>query len=226
MGITYNTSVVRSGLVLHLDAANAKSYPSSGTVWTDLSGQGNTGTLTNGPTYSSANGGSLVFDGSNDYVELTGNILLGSSFTLSMIFKQTGTRSDWVRLFGHSNDSLDRFWGIWMPTTSNYLLWQSYKNGGSITTPTYNFNLNQTYVVDMTCSTATKTFYINGEFYHSAVSGGDIDYTGNTSKIRIGYAGFHTYYLGNFYSARIYNRVLSATEIQQNFQALRDRYGI
>ena len=60
--------IVRSGLVLHLDAARPASYPGSGTTWTDLSGQGNNGTLTNGPTYSSANGGSIVLDGTNDDV--------------------------------------------------------------------------------------------------------------------------------------------------------------
>jgi hypothetical protein len=69
MGIAYNPRTITDGLVLCLDAANSKSYPGSGTTWTDLSGLGNTGTLTNGPTYSSANGGSLVFDGVNDYVQ-------------------------------------------------------------------------------------------------------------------------------------------------------------
>jgi len=62
LAIFYNPAIVRDGLVLCLDAANRKSYPGSGTTWTDLSGRGNTGTLTNGPTYSSSNGGSLGFD--------------------------------------------------------------------------------------------------------------------------------------------------------------------
>jgi hypothetical protein len=62
--------IVQSGLVLNLDAGVSSSYPGSGTTWTDLSGNGNTGTLTNGPTYNSANGGSLVFDGVDDYVNV------------------------------------------------------------------------------------------------------------------------------------------------------------
>ncbi len=61
-------NIITNGLILELDAANRKSYPGSGTTWTDLSGNGNTGTLTNGPTFSSANGGSIVFDGVDDYV--------------------------------------------------------------------------------------------------------------------------------------------------------------
>ena len=66
-----NSTIVSSGLVLHLDAGNASSYPGSGTTLTDLSGSGNNGTLVNGPTYSSANGGSLSFDGVNDYVSVS-----------------------------------------------------------------------------------------------------------------------------------------------------------
>ena len=71
MSLFHSPSLVTSGLVLCLDAGNPKSYPGSGTTWTDLSGRGNHGTLVNGPTFNSANGGSIVFDGSNDYVELT-----------------------------------------------------------------------------------------------------------------------------------------------------------
>ncbi|MFM7065351.1 MAG: hypothetical protein ACKO0U_00750, partial [Gammaproteobacteria bacterium] len=59
--------IVNSGLVLSLDAGNARSYPGSGSTWTDLAAAARTGTLTNGPTYSSSNGGSIVFDGVNDY---------------------------------------------------------------------------------------------------------------------------------------------------------------
>jgi hypothetical protein len=70
MGVFAGPEIAESGLVLALDAGNLKSYPTTGTTWTDLSGNGNTGTLTNGPTYSSANGGSISFDGTNDYVTI------------------------------------------------------------------------------------------------------------------------------------------------------------
>ena len=68
MSINYNPRIVTDGLVLLLDAGNTKSYPGTGTTWTDISRNGNNGTLTNGPTFDSANGGSLVFDGVDDYV--------------------------------------------------------------------------------------------------------------------------------------------------------------
>ena len=71
MGIAYNPRIVTDGLVLALDAGNTKSYPGSGTTWTDLSGNGNTGTLVNGVGYTADNGGALTFDGVNDYVEVS-----------------------------------------------------------------------------------------------------------------------------------------------------------
>ena len=75
MGVAYNPNIVTDGLVLCLDAANKRSYPGTGTTWTDRSANGNNGTLTNGPTFDSANGGSIVFDGTNDYVTTTKNNL-------------------------------------------------------------------------------------------------------------------------------------------------------
>ena len=92
MGVAYNSKIVTDGLVLCLDAGNSKSYPGTGTTWTDLSGRGNTGTLTNGPTYSSANGGSIVFDGSNDFVQCTGSLTL-----------TTATFIVWMRRNGNQN---------------------------------------------------------------------------------------------------------------------------
>ena len=70
MTTSYSPLIVTDGLVMYLDAANPKSYPGTGTTWTDISRNNNNGTLTNGPTFSSANLGSIVFDGSNDAIQL------------------------------------------------------------------------------------------------------------------------------------------------------------
>jgi hypothetical protein len=88
MAVQYASGkIVTSGLVLALDAADKNSYPGSGTTWTDLSGNGNNGTLVNGPTFSSANGGSIVFDGVDDYVTCgTNSSTLVSSMTISSTF--------------------------------------------------------------------------------------------------------------------------------------------
>ena len=88
MSTVQSGHIVTDGLVLALDAANAKSYPGSGTTWSDLSGNRNTGTLTNGPTFNSGNGGGIVFDGVDDYVDC------GNSSTLQI---NQGTISAWVK---------------------------------------------------------------------------------------------------------------------------------
>jgi len=76
MGIAYNPRIVTDGLVLALDAGNTKSYPGSGSTWTDLSGINNASL--NGATFSSFGGGSIEFDGTNDYVDLGGKTYIGS----------------------------------------------------------------------------------------------------------------------------------------------------
>ena len=88
-------SIVTNGLVLCLDAANIKSYAGTGTAWNDLSGNSRTGTLTNGPTYSGTNGGSIVFDGVNDYVQTPSLSLTGNetNLTLSCWFKPANTNT-------------------------------------------------------------------------------------------------------------------------------------
>ena len=104
MAYSYGPSIVKSGLVLALDAANRKSYPGSGTVWSDLSGNNITGSLVNGPTYSSANGGSIVFDGTNDYVNC-GDLpifRISSQITLEAFFN-ISTYVNWSGIIGKSD---------------------------------------------------------------------------------------------------------------------------
>jgi hypothetical protein len=74
--MNYGPKTVTNGLVLCLDAADKNSYSGTGTTWTDLTGNGNNGTLTNGPTFNSANGGSISFDGTNDYIDCGSNSIL------------------------------------------------------------------------------------------------------------------------------------------------------
>jgi hypothetical protein len=81
MATRYSPAIVTSGLVLCLDAANRKSYSGTGTTWSDLSGNNYNGTLTNGPTFNGANGGSIVFDSTDDFVNV-GNIGTITSFTV------------------------------------------------------------------------------------------------------------------------------------------------
>ena len=87
MGINYNPKIVTDGLVLCYDAANDRSYPNTGTTWTDLAGSNN-GTLTNGPTFDTTNGGSIVFDGTNDRISIPiGDLPSGANRTLEAVVK-------------------------------------------------------------------------------------------------------------------------------------------
>ena len=213
--------IVQSGLVLNLDAGVSSSYPGSGTTWTDLSGNGNTGTLTNGPTYSSANGGSLSFDGSNDIVNTT--YVSANTYTFSAWFK--------------TNVVLDAYRNIIsIPATSNYclvLLDTSIPNlgfwtndglsGQSLSTPTISTNTwyNVVFVREGNSITGGYKAYLNGVLYGNANTGT----WSTTANLSVGGRTDATQFLnGNISQALIYNRALSATEIQQNYLATKSRY--
>ena len=113
--------ITTNGLILSLDAANRKSYPGSGTTWFDRSGNGINGILTNGPTFSAANGGSLVFDGINDVVNTTTSIIDrsdGQEITVSCWIKPTRTSGQYsVFCTNRSNDMGIYNWIFYQHTT-------------------------------------------------------------------------------------------------------------
>ena len=236
MALSHSPSLILPGLSLCLDAANSKSYPGSGTTWTDISGRGNTGTLTNGPTYSSANSGSIVFDGTNDYV----SIPLSTSLN-----KTQGTMNFWVYptryngsngYFVNRDDStpnaVDWLWigpysdtfyfrlGNGSDCCSNDLTFSSVSSVIPLNSWT---NMCFTWV-----SNGTSAIYKNGTLYTSR-SIGNVPATNPsvTGRIGLGHGGNgDEYFAGRMSNTTIYNRVLTAAEIQQNYNATRGRYGI
>ena len=102
----YSLGVVQDGLVLNLDAGKFYSYPKSGTAWTDLSGNGNNGTLTNGPTFDSGNGGSIVFDGVNDYVGVNNSTSINPTIgiTVASFFNVTSFGSNYAPIVFKQNN--------------------------------------------------------------------------------------------------------------------------
>jgi hypothetical protein len=107
--------LVQDGLILALDAADKNSYKGTGTLWNDLSGNVNNGTLTNGPSFNNSNGGTISFDGTDDYVSITNNSTLRPSteLTIEYIIKGT-TPSGWCPIIGYGNGDY---------TNGNYLCW-------------------------------------------------------------------------------------------------------
>ena len=237
MGLAHSPRIVTDGLVLALDAGNTKSYPGSGTTWSDLSGNDNDGTLTNSPTYNSNNGGSFAFDGTNDHVSFASaselqflNIL---PYTLESWMYPTSNpgSSKWVGIFNRedsSGGSRDGY-NLWIngPTSNTLNLSSERFYSGTATAVGYTFNnsdlLNKWHHIVVTYDGTTLKLYRNGEQLDSSSSTGNIT---NTSKtLEIGRRITH-YFTGRLSTQRIYNQAFTSTEITQNFNALRARFGI
>ena len=107
MSVIKGPNVVREGLVLHLDAGTTRSYPGSGTTWTDLSENSNNGTLVNSPTFNSANGGSIVFDGGDDHATTT--LQRNATMTFEAFFRAT-VSSGYRLIFGSVGSGSDVVW--------------------------------------------------------------------------------------------------------------------
>jgi len=228
MGISYNTSTVRDGLVLHLDAANRKSYPGTGTAWNDVSGAGNNGTLVNGVAYSTDNKGTMTFDGVNDYAN-AGN--LGSFFTQGTIsyWMNSSAVQNYRNPFSTKHLGLNegiRFeqansgqFYVVIGNTSNQYTINDYTLDAFITANTW-YNV----VLVWNTSTNNVVGYLNSIQKFNSTN----TYWATTlPSISIG-SGFDSgrFFAGKISNTLIYNRVLTATEVKQNFEALRGRYGI
>jgi len=209
------------GLVLNLDAGTAASYSGSGTTWTDLSGNNNNGTLVNSVGYTASNGGALVFNGLNNYVNVPGNITLEP---------KSITVSAWIKM------------STGAPTTRNIFLtkWNGYSceiedttrrpyfrlAGAGDVYSTDNLVLGNWYQFVGTFEKGVGSkIYLNGALKGSISSSSDILYSVN-SVLNIGrYAG-GVYFDGLISDVRIYSRPLDIAEIIQNYDALKRRYGL
>jgi hypothetical protein len=243
MAYNFSPKIVTDGLMLYLDAANTRSYPGTGTVWSDLSRSGNNGTLTNfnSPSpqtiFNSANGGSIIFDGTNDYVNLPE--ITPTLFTLSCWFRATGVPSTNDFFGGNLIISNPQLFGgnvqyslaySWLNQTIGFAVQQ---NGGGAFTPTNSVLRNTIYNAVGVFTGTRNQIYINGSFVVETVNTTTPIYpsTGDRSA-RIGawnspgFPGFTRFFNGNIYQASIYNRALSATEIRQNYNATKTRFGL
>lgn len=243
--------IVRNGLILYLDAANPKSYISGSTIWNDLTIRENNSSLINGPIYNPSNNGSIVFDGTNDFSSFPGNSFGYSPGTtgeisLEMWIYPTGPYTSYLSeppttnlagVFGQSYFNNSVGWGLGVITQGgiNFFVWQVRNFGnivgvGSTTTSSF-VNNNWYHVVGTINRTTFSRLYINGvNLVSNAISSAAVaglTLTPNISDASIGKGGGQPFYSGCRTSiARIYNRELSATEIQQNFNATRSRFGI
>lgn len=240
MGTYYNPRIVTDGLVLALDAANPKSYPGSGTTWTDLSSKKNHGTLVNGVGYSPDNNGYLSLDGVDDYINCGdgSNLIIGNSdFTISLWIKTPitstggGSPSAWGPIIskGCSTGAPAGSWWIAQYSTTNNRI--SF-NGSSEAGGTFIIFLNTPVLTDgwhhvVVCRSGTNAYIYTDGVLRST----DTDATtnlNNTSPLLIGRNTLASAQRVNtsISSITFYNRALSPAEIKQNFNATRGRYGI
>jgi hypothetical protein len=221
--IAYYGGIVKDGLVLDLDAAKKDSYAGSGTVWNDLSGNNNSGSLINSPTFSTTNAGVLSFNGSNQYANCGNPLTFTDSFTISLFFKTTdsglrlimgmyaGSGADWwigtpgfLRFSFGSPSKID----INSSTTVTDGMW---RQGTCI----YNKPLNSMFL------------YLNGILENSSASvPATVTQPGGNLVIGAFGSSLSFYWNGNISNVQIYNRALSATEIAQNYNALKSRFGL
>jgi hypothetical protein len=239
MAFIHSPKIVTSGLVLYLDAANRNSYPSTGTTWSDLSGNSNDGTLTNGPTFSTTAVGSISFNGLNNYIGIA----------------SPSSRFNWTpSSTGFNNMTLD----LWIKTsdTAGYVIskpWNGsgeynyylYYNGFYINTGNqanaFNFSSISTgnwINITILVSTTQWGAYINGSQNVALTNHG---ITNNVPTYGNGgenlalmtlypygtWAGNTSFSIsGNVGSYKMYNRVLTATEVLQNYNATKTRFGL
>jgi hypothetical protein len=237
MAFNYSPKIITDGLVLYLDAANTRSYPGSGTVWSDLSRGGNNGTLTNGPTFNSGNGGNIVFDGSNDYIEISPNGTTSGfnvqSFTIDMWVKVVNVGAYNVLWSYDFTSHTPPYYSqhirtnntIGQSTTS--MTFTININGTSFqTVGTIIINFNQWINVTFTRNSSTNVniSYLNGVLKQQTTVASIISYY--NQEVWIGRGNFGGYTTGNISACKFYNRALSALEVLQNYNATKGRYGL
>jgi hypothetical protein len=223
---TFPSELVTDGLVMNLDAGDPRSLDLPNlnmTTWTDLSGNGNNGTLTNGPTYSNANGGSIVFDGSNDFVNFSSAPNTESTgYTISAWFRATsfGTNAQGLVSYGNETNYQRRSLFLWDAGLGSVKLTSSAYTSNILASTTLALNTWYYGVVTVSSTGETKIYLngvLDGSGTHTLVSP-----TSNT--LYVGRTGSGEYFNGRIPIVHIYNRVLSAAEVAQNYDALKVRY--
>jgi hypothetical protein len=221
MSLHHSPKIVNAGLVLCLDAGNRKSYSGSGDLWRDLSGNNNHGILTNSPTFSSLNGGIIIFNGTNNFVDTQKTAAqLGfydATYTMEAWVYPTDLTSD-KTMFG--TDTQAGRQGLHL-TFRNGEIYQGHF-GSDFGTGTV--SINNWYQIVFTYNVTNNLCQI---FKNGILQGtGSIASFIGTTNVFIGRAFNFYYFKGNGSIYRIYNRALSQTEVFQNYTALKRRFGL
>ena len=216
----YTGQLVTDGLVLNLDAAKVDSYPGTGTAWYDLSGNNNNGTLINGPTFSGiGKQAAIVFDGTNDY---------GSLGTTPQIAPGTGdfTFEFWINPTNWSNLYMPLFTttitnGLWIGKVESNFVLRAYNVADDLQYATFPTTNTWTNIIIRRSGTTANIYYNTSSVVSGTVTRNYVQGVGEIAR-----DGTTNVFNGKISNIKYYNRALSATEVSQNFNALRGRYGI
>lgn len=212
------------GLVLYLDAGNINSYSGSGTTWTDLSENANNGTLTNGPTFSSANGGSIAFDGTNDYINInsSNSLLSAAQGTVNIWFKYNSISVNGNSIISKI-DSFQSNNGYNIYLYNNYIIGEIKVSGTA-----YNIGFS---VSSGIWYNSTITYSSNGFIsgYLNGIKRGTYNlpsFTMTTQALKLATSNdtYWGYFNGNISNVQIYNKVLTDSDILKNYNTFRNRF--
>ncbi len=216
----HSPRIITDGLVLCLDAANTKSYPGSGTTWTDLSNNGNNGSLINGPTFSSDNLGSISFDGVNDYVNIP-------NFT-SLALSSACTISIWS--FIRQNKGY-HFWGngiflVQIQSNGNYRL-RFNLDGNWRSSYSASFSNNIWHKLDITWDGNITKIYTNSQEVVNSTADSSFNAFSNTTTQPLEISRRSSDFSDvNIAGVQLYNKALTPSGILQNYNATKGRYGL
>ena len=227
--------IVSSGLVMHLNASNTVSYPGTGTNWTDLSGNGNHGTLQNGVAFTSVNNGAMVFDGVNDYFVTNNNLDLSNTdkLTIQIILKTASSNTQMIMEHSVNWNSNNAF-GIISNNLSDKIQITDHNQGYNVSNSVASINDNNWHLFTATTdrslnATDQNLIYIDDNAANKVnVTNLTNDNSGNFASHKLylsSRGGTAHYFNGAIAQVLIYNRVLTAAEIQQNFNVVKLKYG-
>lgn len=236
MAISRGPRIINNGLVLCLDAANRNSYSGTDTTWNDVGGFDCTGTLTNGPTFNSSNLGNIVFDGNNDFVDVTNTAanfgFANTSFTVSIWYRQSSLSNGALI----SKNGATSGWSVW--TVFDGTIVSYMKNGSSsdnytrftssVVSPNTWLNIVSVFTTSTTVAGNNSIInYVNGVVNAGTVTTTSLTYgTDTSSNIFLGRRTTTPYLNGSIASVHIYNRGLSASEVLFNYNATKSRFGL
>lgn len=224
---------VTSNLVLYLDASNTQSYSGTGNTWFDLTPSVNNGTLINGPTFNSANSGSLVFDGIDDYVDLGSNSITKptGSMTLNYWFKGLSSNQNFATGVGTTGFAGQR----------GYVLGPEGSTGTQITffiavdntaarLVDFNVAINPNiwyYISGVFSSSNYLKLFLNGvEVAQTTTAIPATQFTGNGISLKVGRRGDDYSFSGSIAQVSLYHRALTSAEILYNFNTSKNKYGL